>query len=81
MFPYICSRLSPFIKFEDCTFNIGEDKRSTARVQLFNLFKSPNIFTFETSFFGYARKKEKHHFTVQDYRMLGQVIGKAMYIC
>lgn len=44
-------------------------------------FKCTNIFTFEASFFGYFGKdKEKKHFTVDDYRQLGSVLGKGIYI-
>ncbi len=70
------------INYDDCTFNVEEDKRSTARVQLFSTLKSPNIYTFEASFFGYMGKnKEKKHFTIESYKNLGMIIGKAIYIC
>lgn len=81
MFPYVCSKMSQMVRYEDCTFAIEEDKRSTARIQLFSNLKCPNIYTFEASFFGYVKKNEKRHFTVEGYRMLGQVLGKSMYVC
>ncbi len=34
------------IRYEDCTFNLEEEKRSTARVQLFSNLKIANIYTF-----------------------------------
>lgn len=53
------------IRYEDCTFNMDEDKRSTARVQLFTTLKISNIYTFEASFFGYIdKKKQKKSFTI-----------------
>jgi hypothetical protein len=48
----------------------------------FNLsYKAINIFTFETSFYGYVNKeKEKKHFTIEGYKQLGLILGKAIYI-
>lgn len=44
------------IRFEDCTFNEEESKLRTARIQLNIKYKVTNIFTFESSFFGYYGK-------------------------
>ncbi len=82
IFPYVCSKLTSMIRYEDCTFNLEEDKRSTARVQLFSNLKISNIYTFEASFFGYINKnKERKSFTIENYKNLGMIIGKAIYIC
>jgi hypothetical protein len=57
VFPYLCSKLAPnCIRFEDSTFTCEEYKRTTARVQFHLSFKTSNIFTFETSFYGYINK-------------------------
>ena len=81
MFPLICAMLSPScIRFEDCTFTSEELKRNTARVQFGLAFRCSNVFTFEASFFGYCGKdKDKRHFTVEDYRQLGAVLGRGIY--
>lgn len=80
MFPLICSKLSPHLRFEDCTFTSDELKRNTARVQFGLSFRCSNIFTFEASFFGYfGRDREKKHFTVEDYRQLGAVLGRGIF--
>lgn len=81
MFPFLCSRMAPtWIKFEDSSFAYEEYKRNTARVQFSLAFKSLNIFTFETSFFGYIDKdKQKKHFTMESYRQLGSILGKSLY--
>lgn len=81
MFPLICSKLSPsYIRFEDCTFTAEEHKRNTARVQFGLAFRCSNIFTFEASFFGFCGKdREKRHFTVEDYRQLGTVLGRGIF--
>jgi hypothetical protein len=40
-----------------------------------------NIFTFEASFFGYYGKdKERRHFTIEDYKQLGAILGKGIYL-
>jgi hypothetical protein len=43
--------------------------------------KIVNIFTFEASFFGYINKnKERKHFTIENYKNLGLILGKSIYI-
>ena len=45
------------------------------------LFKCTNIFTFESSFFGsLGREREKRHYKVEDYKQMGAVLARAMYI-
>ena len=81
LFPLISSKLNPTIRFEDCTFTTEDDKRNTARVQFGLLFKCTNIFTFESSFFGsLGREREKRHYKVEDYKQMGAVLARAMYI-
>jgi hypothetical protein len=58
MFPFVCSKLTSMVKYEDCTYSVEDDKRATARVQLFSTLKSPNIYTFEASFYGYIGKNK-----------------------
>ncbi len=55
-------------------------KRNTARVQLSLSFKTPYIYTYEVSFYGYFTKdKEKKHFTVEDMRQLGEILGRGLF--
>ena len=45
------------------------------------LFKCTNIFTFESSFFGsLGREREKRHYKIEDYKQMGAVLARAMYI-
>ena len=55
LFPYICSKLSKIINFQQCVFSMPKYKRSTGRISLFNELEnedSDNIVGLETSFFG-----------------------------
>ena len=82
LFPLMCSKLSPHcIRFEDSTFACEEQKRYTARIQCNLSYKCLNIFTYETSFFGYVGKdKEKKHFTMDGFRQLGGALARAIYL-
>jgi hypothetical protein len=52
LFPYLLSKLSPSYDFGSSNFSIDKSKISTARVTLFMLLKSCDVFTLETSQFG-----------------------------
>ena len=65
LFPYICSRLSKIISFQQCTFSMPKYKLSTERISLFNELDdedNDNIVALETSFFGINRSGEYSHF-------------------
>ena len=65
LFPYICSRLSKIISFQQCTFSMPRYKLSTERISLFNELDdedNDNIVALETSFFGINRNGEYSHF-------------------
>ena len=61
LFPYICSKLSKIISFQQCTFSMPKYKLSTERISLFNELNdedNDNIVALETSFFGINRSGE-----------------------
>ena len=61
LFPYICSRLSRIISFQQCTFSMPKYKLATERISLFNELEDEdnnNIVALETSFFGINRSGE-----------------------
>jgi len=61
LFPYICSKLSRIISFQQCTFAMPKYKQSTGRISLFNELEdedNDNIVALETSFFGINRSGE-----------------------
>lgn len=61
LFPYICSRLSKIISYQQCTFAMPKYKLSTERISLFNELydeDNNNIVALETSFFGINRSGE-----------------------
>ena len=64
LFPYICSKLSKIINFQQCTFAMPRYKLSTERIALFNELSdedNDNIVALETSFFGINRNGEYSH--------------------
>ena len=56
LFPYLASKISALFEFSSCNFAMEKSKEATARITLYNLIKSPEIFTIETSQFGLADK-------------------------
>ena len=61
LFPYICSKLSKIISFQQCTFAMPKYKLSTERIALFNELNdedNDNIVALETSFFGINKSGE-----------------------
>ena len=61
LFPYLCSKLSKIISFQQCTFSMPKYKLSTERISLFNELydeDNDNIVALETSFFGINRSGE-----------------------
>ena len=65
IFPYICSKLSKIINFQQCTFAMPRYKLTTERIVLFNELDEEdnnNIVALETSFFGINRNGEYSHF-------------------
>ena len=65
LFPYICSKLSKIINYQQCTFAMPRYKLSTERIALFNELSEEdnnNIVALETSFFGINKNGEYSHF-------------------
>ena len=64
LFPYICSKLSKIINYQQCTFAMPKYKLSTERIALFNELPDDdnnNIVALETSFFGINKNGEYSH--------------------
>jgi len=67
LFPYLCSKLSNIISFEQSTFSMPKYKHSTERLSLFRELEgndNNNIVALETSFFGTQknRSEEKNYY-------------------
>ena len=67
LFPYLCSKLSNIISFEQSTFSMPKYKNSTERLSLFRELEgndNNNIVALETSFFGTKnnRNDEKNYY-------------------
>ena len=67
LFPYLCSKLSNIISFEQSTFSMPKYKYSTERLSLFRELEgndNNNIVALETSFFGTknSRNNEKNYY-------------------
>lgn len=56
LFPYLTTKISSNFEFGYCNFSMEKSKESTARITLYNLIKSTEIFTIETSQFGMLDK-------------------------
>ena len=83
LFPYICSKLSKIINFQQCTFAMPKYKQSTERIVLFNELSDEdnnNIVALETSFFGINRNGEYSHlyFNTQLLKEIGRDICMGM---
>ena len=55
-FPFTCAKKSKVIQFEKSKFKMPKFKRGTGRINLFNELNIENVFTLETSYFGYQNK-------------------------
>ena len=55
-FPFSCAKKSKVIQFEKSKFKMPKFKRGTGRINLFNELNIENVFTLETSYFGYQNK-------------------------
>ena len=78
--PFILSKFSKYVSFEDCRFVMQKAKEKTARIALWRQAKIDNIFTLEASFYGYNHNGGTLHFTKDDYRNLGQDLCIAIRI-
>ncbi len=63
MFPRILNQNSPYFSLENSKFNIDVSKESTARACMYRLLRdTPNVFTIETSYFGFRDKSQQNAF-------------------
>ena len=65
LFPYLCSKLSNIISFQQSTFSMPKYKHSTERLSLFRELQendNNNIVALETSFFGTRKENEKNYY-------------------
>ena len=65
LFPYLCSKLSNIISFQQSTFSMPKYKHSTERLSLFRELEdnnNNNIVALETSFFGTRKNNEKNYY-------------------
>ena len=65
LFPYLCSKISKIISFEQSTFTMPKYKNSTERITLFrelNDNNNDNIVALETSFFGSKGEENKNFY-------------------
>ncbi|KAL4482478.1 hypothetical protein ABPG72_001454 [Tetrahymena utriculariae] len=83
LFPMMLSRINSILHYPSCTFGLESYKENTARGIAWNSgVNKPNIFTIETSFFGYNDKKnggKATHFKIQDLTKLGGDLIKCMF--
>jgi hypothetical protein len=80
IYPKLVSQLNPHFNFPSCTFGLSKLKEKSARGVLWKLLSIPNIFTLETSFFGYRDKLGlEKEFLISDLNRIGRDAAKALY--
>lgn len=68
----VLSKQFDYFKFSDCTFNMPESKKSTARITMFHKLRIPFVFTLEASFAGANQGKLAGlHFSCGDLEKVG----------
>ena len=81
IYPKVLSQLNPQFNFGSCTFGLSKVKEKSARGVMWKLLAVPNIFTLETSFFGYRDKLGmEREFQINDLQKIGRDAAKALYI-
>jgi hypothetical protein len=75
-FAYLFSRVSPYINYSNCTFQIEKEKEGTARVVCFRELCNPHVYTLESSFQGSS--KSKLQFTPRQYAEVGEHFLKSL---
>lgn len=53
LFPKILDFHSPYFSYQLSKFNIDGQKEATARAIMWRMMKTPNVYTVETSYYGY----------------------------
>ncbi len=66
--------------FKDCTYGIETYKISSARAVLWEIIDTINIYTIETSFYGYEKHNRIEHFHPKDLNNLGKEIIRTLYL-
>jgi hypothetical protein len=51
--PYLFSRMTPLFHFPSCTFGISKYKETTARATIYDISKTNDVLTIESSFFAF----------------------------
>ena len=80
LFPFICSKMSKIISYNQSNFQMPKYKRGTGRINLFNELGLNNIVTLETSFFGTNRTGEynRYYFTKEILKSIGRDVCLGM---
>jgi len=79
IYPYIMSKVSPYIDFSKCNFGVQKSKLSTARIVIWKELNIYSVYTIEASFFGPSSGEGKH-FSVEDYINIGKTMCQALLI-
>ena len=83
LFPYLCSKLSNIISFQQTTFSMPKYKHSTERLSLFRELQdndNNNILCLETSFFGTKKgnNEKNYYFNTQLLNEIGRDVCLGM---
>lgn len=83
VFPLIMSKVSDMFSLPDCTFGLSWFQEKTARALVWYSQETVNVFTLETSAFGYFDKSKQHvviNFTPFNLAKIGRQLVKSVYI-
>eukprot|EP00825_Cyclidium_porcatum_P051625 TRINITY_DN9566_c0_g1_i4.p1 TRINITY_DN9566_c0_g1~~TRINITY_DN9566_c0_g1_i4.p1 ORF type:complete len:638 (-),score=92.13 TRINITY_DN9566_c0_g1_i4:103-2016(-) len=83
IFPTIVSKISQIFALNECTFGINYYQEKTARALMWYNFSTSNVFTIETSAFGYLDKTHPQsviNFTPQNLARYGSEIVRSLYV-
>ncbi|EAS05471.2 zinc carboxypeptidase family protein (macronuclear) [Tetrahymena thermophila SB210] len=79
IYPYMMSKMTDYINFEECRFNVQKSKEKTARITLWKEQRVMNVFTVEASFYGKQKNQTKTHYSIQDYLDIGKSLVVNLY--
>ena len=81
LFPFILSKIWSSFSYQWSKFKVQRHKESTARITMWRLLNTNNVFTLEASFWGPNIKDVKdYHFRSVDYKIIGLNFCQAILI-
>jgi cytosolic carboxypeptidase protein 2/3 len=81
LFPFIMSKICKEFSYKQCKFKVQRHKESTARIAMWRMLPTNNVFTLEASFWGpNIGPIKENHFRSFDYYSIGHNLWQAILI-